>query len=177
MIVLIKLFTVKNQIQPFSRTTTGSASWNINGRQGRPYSVRISFQKMNCSHCSSFTNKRIANTFVRSSVVPDGSNKGSDIGTFDFWTIPSTINKITPIFIHAFSYVISFSLDSFDKSSFEGSFEGWIPIFSTVLYELSKKIISRKNSVRRLSVRPDKDKTELSGLSLALYADVCPWVI
>ncbi len=32
--------------------------------------------------------------------------------------------------------------------------------------------ISRKNSVRCLSVRPDKDKTELSGLSLSLSADV-----
>ena len=33
--------------------------------------------------------------------------------------------------------------------------------------------ISQKNSVRCLSVRPDKDKTELSGLSLSLSADVC----
>ena len=32
--------------------------------------------------------------------------------------------------------------------------------------------ISRKNSVRCLSVRPGKDKTELSGLSLSLSADV-----
>ena len=32
--------------------------------------------------------------------------------------------------------------------------------------------ISQKNSVRCLSVRPDKDKTELSGLSLSLSADV-----
>ena len=31
----------------------------------------------------------------------------------------------------------------------------------------------RKKSVRCLSVRPDKDKTELSGLSLSLSADVC----
>ena len=33
--------------------------------------------------------------------------------------------------------------------------------------------ISRKNTVRCLSVRPGKDKTELSGLSLSLSADVC----
>ena len=33
--------------------------------------------------------------------------------------------------------------------------------------------ISGKNSVRCLSVRPDKDKTELSGFSLSLSADVC----
>ena len=32
--------------------------------------------------------------------------------------------------------------------------------------------IFKKNSVRCLSVRPDKDKTELSGLSLSLSADV-----
>ena len=33
--------------------------------------------------------------------------------------------------------------------------------------------IFKKNSVRCLSVRPDRDKTELSGLSLSLSADVC----
>ena len=35
----------------------------------------------------------------------------------------------------------------------------------------------QKNSVRCLSVRPDKDKTELSGLSLSLSADVWYGVI
>ena len=34
----------------------------------------------------------------------------------------------------------------------------------------------RKNAVRCLSVRPDKDKTELSGLSVSLSADVC-WTL
>ena len=37
----------------------------------------------------------------------------------------------------------------------------------------------RKNAVRCLSVRPDKDETELSGFSVSLSADVClvTWLI
>ena len=51
------------------------------------------------------------------------------------------------------------------------------PDFSVLILS-AVRILSRfkKKAVRCLSVRPDKDETELSGLPLHLSADVC-WTV